>query len=117
LFLFSTKTPILPPSLREPLILGLNLFRLLAENKKKQFAFELELIPFDKRDSEIFIKNVVNLEQYLTEGRYNKFKYEELKNQLPDVFEPFRCFFFIFFWFFKKEFYIFFVLLLDFSIC
>lgn len=111
----SSKSPILPASLREPLILALNLLRLLSDNKKKEFAFELELIPFEKRESEIFIKNVVNLEQYLTEGRYNKFKYEELKSQLPDVFEPFEKFFFkdvLFkptnFWFFFFE---------DFSIC
>merc|ERR1711988_968374 len=66
---FSTK---LPPSQRQYPILGLNLLRLLAQNRVAEFHTELELIPSALQQSNIYIKYPAQLEQHIMEGSYNK---------------------------------------------
>jgi 26S proteasome regulatory subunit N12 len=52
-------------------ILGLNLLRLLAQNKISEFHTELELIDPEQL-SNIYIKHPIQIEQCLMEGSYNK---------------------------------------------
>jgi len=61
----------LPPSQQQFPLLGLNLLRLLAKNKLDEFHTELELIPLEKQTN-VYIKHPVQLEQYMMEGSYNK---------------------------------------------
>jgi len=61
----------LPPSQQQFPLLGLNLLRLLAKNKLDEFHTELELIHLDKQTN-VYIKHPVQLEQYMMEGAYNK---------------------------------------------
>eukprot|EP01099_Mayorella_cantabrigiensis_P008168 TRINITY_DN753_c1_g1_i1.p1 TRINITY_DN753_c1_g1~~TRINITY_DN753_c1_g1_i1.p1 ORF type:complete len:257 (-),score=58.02 TRINITY_DN753_c1_g1_i1:105-875(-) len=60
----------LPESQRMYSILGLNLLRLLAQNRLAEFHTELELLPIDQH-SNLYIKYPVQLEQYMMEGSYN----------------------------------------------
>ncbi|XP_071479146.1 26S proteasome non-ATPase regulatory subunit 8-like [Diadema antillarum] len=53
-------------------LLGLNLLRLLAQNRLAEFHTELELLPAKDIQSNIYIKHPVSMEQYLMEGSYNK---------------------------------------------
>uniref|UniRef100_A0A7S4HRU9 PCI domain-containing protein n=1 Tax=Prymnesium polylepis TaxID=72548 RepID=A0A7S4HRU9_9EUKA len=53
-------------------ILGLNLLRLLAQNRIAEFHTELELIPAPLQQSNIYIKYPAQLEQHIMEGSYNK---------------------------------------------
>jgi len=53
-------------------LLGLNLLRLLSANRLSDFHTELELLPIDKMQSNIYIKHPVQIEQHLMEGSYNK---------------------------------------------
>eukprot|EP00735_Rhodelphis_limneticus_P015016 TRINITY_DN9151_c0_g1::TRINITY_DN9151_c0_g1_i1::g.12469::m.12469 TRINITY_DN9151_c0_g1::TRINITY_DN9151_c0_g1_i1::g.12469 ORF type:complete len:261 (+),score=35.89,sp/P02889/PSMD8_DICDI/39.76/8e-56,PCI_Csn8/PF10075.4/2e-25,SAC3_GANP/PF03399.11/3.2e-24 TRINITY_DN9151_c0_g1_i1:92-874(+) len=53
------------------LMLGLNLLRLLVQNRIAEFHTELELIPIDQHDNPL-IKLPLELEQYLMEGSYSK---------------------------------------------
>jgi 26S proteasome regulatory subunit N12 len=53
-------------------LLGLNLLRLLAQNKLADFHMELELLPAKIIQHNIYIKHPVSIEQYLMEGSYNK---------------------------------------------
>jgi len=53
-------------------ILGLNLLRLLAQNKISEFHTELELIDAEQLQNNIFIKHPIQIEQCLVEGSYNK---------------------------------------------
>ena len=62
---------LLPQSPKQLPILGLNLLRLLAQNRIAEFHTELELIPIEMH-SNLFVKHPVTLEQYLMEGSYNK---------------------------------------------
>ncbi len=52
-------------------ILGLNLMRLLAQNRLGEFHTELEMFPPD-RLQDVYIKKPVSLEQFLMEGNYHK---------------------------------------------
>jgi len=61
----------LPPSARQYMLLGLNLLRLLANNRMGEFHTELELIPTDYMEN-IYIKHPLELEQFIIEGNYNK---------------------------------------------
>eukprot|EP00276_Gloeochaete_wittrockiana_P004333 CAMPEP_0184645136 /NCGR_PEP_ID=MMETSP0308-20130426/1676_1 /TAXON_ID=38269 /ORGANISM="Gloeochaete witrockiana, Strain SAG 46.84" /LENGTH=267 /DNA_ID=CAMNT_0027073975 /DNA_START=37 /DNA_END=840 /DNA_ORIENTATION=+ len=61
----------LTPSQRQFPILGLNLLRLLAQNRIAEFHTELELISQDHY-SNVYIKFPILIEQYLMEGSYNK---------------------------------------------
>jgi 26S proteasome regulatory subunit N12 len=61
----------IPPSTLQYQILGLNLLRLLAQNRIAEFHTELELLPLDKHEN-VYIKHPIQLEQYIMEGAYNK---------------------------------------------
>ncbi|CAN6229499.1 unnamed protein product [Urochloa humidicola] len=62
---------IIPPSPDEYPFLGLNLLRLLAENRIAEFHTELELLPLEALKHPC-IKYVVELEQSLMEGAFNR---------------------------------------------
>ncbi|KAL4303929.1 hypothetical protein GQ457_10G015040 [Hibiscus cannabinus] len=61
----------LPPSQQEYLILGLNLLRLLVQNRIAEFHTELELLSATALDNPC-IKHAVELEQSFMEGAYNR---------------------------------------------
>jgi len=62
----------LPESQRQFPILGLNLLRLLAQNRIAEFHTELEQIPMALQHSNVYIKFPAQLEQHIMEGSYNK---------------------------------------------
>lgn len=62
---------VLAPSSLQNLILGLNLMRLLAQNRIGEFHTELELVPADAR-GDAHISFALTLEQYLMEGSYSR---------------------------------------------
>ncbi|CAO3694651.1 unnamed protein product [Rhizopus stolonifer] len=64
--------PILPPSQQMYPLIGLNLLRLLSQNKLSEFHTTLEGIQHDELQLNPFIKQAVDLEQFLMEGSYNK---------------------------------------------
>lgn len=53
-------------------ILGLNLLFLLSQNRVADFHTELELLPAEIIQKNVFIRYPLALEQYIMEGRYNK---------------------------------------------
>ena len=55
----------------EPMMLGLNLLRLLAQNRVAEFHAELERLPPACR-ADAYVQAALRLEQWLTEGAYNK---------------------------------------------
>ncbi|KAJ3028492.1 UNVERIFIED_CONTAM: hypothetical protein HDU68_001560 [Siphonaria sp. JEL0065] len=61
----------LPVSQRQYPLLGLNLLRLLSQNRIAEFHTELELIDPEQLDN-IYIKHPLTVEQSLMEGSYNK---------------------------------------------
>ncbi|XP_010545114.1 PREDICTED: 26S proteasome non-ATPase regulatory subunit 8 homolog A isoform X2 [Tarenaya hassleriana] len=61
----------LPPSPQENLILGLNLLRLLVQNRIAEFHTELELLSSEALENPC-IKHAVELEQSFMEGAYNR---------------------------------------------
>jgi len=62
----------LPESERQFPILGLNLLRLLAQNRIAEFHTELEQVPMALQQSNSYIKFPAQLEQHIMEGSYNK---------------------------------------------
>ncbi|TPX65284.1 hypothetical protein SpCBS45565_g05279 [Spizellomyces sp. 'palustris'] len=62
----------LPASARMYPLLGLNLLRLLAQNRISEFHTELELIETDQMGENVYIRHPVQIEQCLMEGSYNK---------------------------------------------
>jgi 26S proteasome regulatory subunit N12 len=64
----------LPPSKREFPIRGLNLIRLLTQNRIADFHTTLESLPLpaDEINENPFIRHPVNLERWLMEGSYSK---------------------------------------------
>ena len=60
-----------PPPALQYTIYGLNLLRLLAQNKVSDFHVELEAIPTEMH-SNVFIVHPIRLELFLMEGSYNK---------------------------------------------
>ncbi|XP_046383138.1 26S proteasome non-ATPase regulatory subunit 8-like [Ischnura elegans] len=62
----------LPESAYKYQLLGLNLLFLLSQNRVAEFHTELELLPPDQIQSNIYIRHPLSLEQYLIEGSYNK---------------------------------------------
>ncbi|KAJ2924972.1 hypothetical protein H1R20_g12147, partial [Candolleomyces eurysporus] len=62
----------LPPSKREYPIRGLNLIRLLTQNRIADFHTTLESLPADIIADNPFIRHPVNLERWLMEGSYSK---------------------------------------------
>mmetsp|Transcript_53190 Transcript_53190/g.105776 ORF Transcript_53190/g.105776 Transcript_53190/m.105776 type:complete len:273 (-) Transcript_53190:265-1083(-) len=69
---YSDCAATLPESARRFPILGLNLLRLLAQNRIAEFHTELELIPPELQASNVYIKYPAQLEQHIMEGSYNK---------------------------------------------
>merc|ERR1719164_364151 len=69
---YSDCAATMPESTRRFPILGLNLLRLLAQNRIAEFHTELELIPSDLQASNVYIKYPAQLEQHIMEGSYNK---------------------------------------------
>eukprot|EP00899_Mesostigma_viride_P000835 jgi/Mesvir1/10752/Mv13821-RA.1 len=63
--------PPLPPSEQLYPILGLNLLRLLVQNRTAEFHTELELLPADAQRSP-FVRHPIELEQFLMEGAYGR---------------------------------------------
>lgn len=61
-----------PESQRRFPILGLNLLRLLAQNRIAEFHTELELLPSEVTSSNVYIKFPAQLEQHIMEGSYNR---------------------------------------------
>jgi len=66
--------PVLPPSKREYPIRGLNLIRLLTQNRIADFHTTLESLPLsaDQIAESSYISHPVNLERWLMEGSYSK---------------------------------------------
>ncbi|KAJ6792816.1 26S proteasome non-ATPase regulatory subunit 8-like protein A [Iris pallida] len=62
---------VIPPSPQEYPILGLNLLRLLVQNRIAEFHTELELLPATALENPC-IKHAVELEQSFMEGAYNR---------------------------------------------
>lgn len=62
---------VLPASQNEPLVTGLNLLRLLVQNRIAEFHTELEVIPAEAQQQPA-VAFVIQLEQWLMEGAYNK---------------------------------------------
>ncbi|KAG1142288.1 hypothetical protein G6F37_007331 [Rhizopus arrhizus] len=62
----------LPPSQQMYPLLGLNLLRLLSQNKLSEFHTTLESIDLNQLQTNQYIKQAVDLEQFLMEGSYNK---------------------------------------------
>lgn len=62
----------LPPSKREYPIRGLNLIRLLTQNRIADFHTTLESLDAEVIAENPFIKHPVNLERWLMEGSYSK---------------------------------------------
>lgn len=73
---------IISPSSRQNLILGLNLMRLMAQNRIAEFHTELELVPAASR-SDKYIDYALRLEHYLMEGSYSKIREEKIS--VPDT--------------------------------
>lgn len=69
-FYADTKT-LLPKSSQEQSLLGLDLLRLLVQNRIAEFHTDLELIPPEEQGHPS-IQYAVQLEQWLMEGAYNK---------------------------------------------
>lgn len=72
---------VIAPSKRQNLILGLNLMRLLAQNRIGEFHTELELVPVDAR-GDSHISYALTLEQYLMEGSYSRLA--SARSAMPD---------------------------------
>ncbi|KAG0586112.1 hypothetical protein KC19_2G065100 [Ceratodon purpureus] len=68
---YTDTRELIPPSEQEYPILGLNLLRLLVQNRIAEFHTELELLPPVAHDHTC-IKHAVELEQSFMEGAYNR---------------------------------------------
>lgn len=53
-------------------LLGLNLLFLLSQNRIAEFHTELELLPVDHIQTDVYIRHPLSIEQNLMEGSYNK---------------------------------------------
>ncbi|XP_044752548.1 26S proteasome non-ATPase regulatory subunit 8 [Coccinella septempunctata] len=70
-YYFDYKTE-LPESAFKYQLLGLNLLFLLSQNRVAEFHTELELLPADHLQNNVYIRHPLSIEQYLMEGSYNK---------------------------------------------
>ncbi|GAX78818.1 hypothetical protein CEUSTIGMA_g6255.t1 [Chlamydomonas eustigma] len=68
---YADTRSLLPKSDQEPILIGLNLLRLLVQNRIAEFHTELELIPVDDHANP-GIQYAIQLDQWLMEGAYNK---------------------------------------------
>ena len=79
----------LPPSQNEPICWGLNLLRLLMQNRIGSFHAELELTSSELL-ANACVKYSIELEQRLMDGAYNKIVEESVNGEIPDEsFKPF----------------------------
>ncbi|KAJ3658650.1 hypothetical protein Zmor_010377 [Zophobas morio] len=62
----------LPESSFKYQLLGLNLLFLLSQNRVAEFHTELELLPAENIQNDVYIRHPLSIEQYLIEGSYNK---------------------------------------------
>ncbi|CAO3648180.1 unnamed protein product [Mucor hiemalis] len=62
----------LPPSTQMYPLIGVNLLCLLSQNRLSDFHTALESIDSDQLQNNAYIKQAVDLEQFLMEGSYNK---------------------------------------------
>ncbi|KAJ3070691.1 hypothetical protein HDU98_006292 [Podochytrium sp. JEL0797] len=69
---YTDYTHLLPPSQRQHPLLGLNLLRLLSQNRIAEFHTELERIDPVLVTENVYIKHPVGVEQSLMEGSYAK---------------------------------------------
>lgn len=84
-FYFDYKHLLSPyPSQNFKPILGLNLLRLLSQNKIADFHIELELIDSNLFDHDEFISHPIQIEKYLMEGSYNRVLMNRLKTPRPE---------------------------------
>ena len=72
----------LPESAKMYELLGLNLLRLLSQNRLVEFHTELELLPASVLRENPYIAKSVKLEQFIMEGSYNKVKSNVKINRL-----------------------------------
>uniref|UniRef100_A0A6G1SLW0 26S proteasome non-ATPase regulatory subunit 8 n=1 Tax=Aceria tosichella TaxID=561515 RepID=A0A6G1SLW0_9ACAR len=75
--------PGLPESPNKYQLIGLNLLRLLSQNRLAEFHTEIELLPLDVIQRNPFINHPILLEQYLMEGSFNKIFLAKSKNPSP----------------------------------
>ena len=79
----------LPPSKNESICWGLNLLRLLMQNRIGSFHAELELTSSELL-ANACVKYSIELEQRLMDGAYNKIVEESVNGEIPDEsFKPF----------------------------
>lgn len=69
---FKWNSTVIPPSPRQYPLQGLNLIRLLTQNRIADFHTTLESLPADALNDNAFITHPVNLERWLMEGSYSK---------------------------------------------
>ncbi|KIJ37460.1 hypothetical protein M422DRAFT_177903 [Sphaerobolus stellatus SS14] len=69
---YKDYSQVLPPSPREYAIKGLNLIRLLTQNRIADFHTTLESLPAEALHDNPYLKHPVNLERWLMEGSYSK---------------------------------------------
>ena len=62
----------IPESAFKHQLLGLNLLFLLSQNRVAEFHTELELLPAEHIQNDVYIRHPLSIEQYLMEGSYNK---------------------------------------------
>uniref|UniRef100_R4FNT0 Putative 26s proteasome regulatory complex n=1 Tax=Rhodnius prolixus TaxID=13249 RepID=R4FNT0_RHOPR len=74
----------LPESAYKYQLLGLNLLLLLSQNRVAEFHTELELLPSDQIQSNVYVRHPLSLEQYLMEGNYNK---KTIRNEIAGCLE------------------------------
>lgn len=68
----------MPESAYKYQLLGLNLLFLLSQNRVAEFHTELELLPADQIQSNVYVRHPLSLEQYLMEGSYNKVTFYQI---------------------------------------
>eukprot|EP00877_Chromochloris_zofingiensis_P014403 jgi/Chrzof1/9216/Cz03g40080.t1 len=83
---YADTRSLLPPSSQEYPMIGLNLLRLLVQNRIAEFHTELELVPAEGLDNPYILQSI-QLEQWLMEGAYNKVL--SAKQQIPSEFHSF----------------------------
>jgi len=69
---YNDYSSILPPSPRQYPVQGLNLIRLLTQNRIADFHTTLESLSPEALNENVFIMHPVNLERWLMEGSYSK---------------------------------------------
>jgi 26S proteasome regulatory subunit N12 len=63
---------LIPDSQKMYTLIGLHLLYLLAYNKISEYHTEIELLPANEINNNVFIRVPVSLEQHFVEGSYNK---------------------------------------------